>query len=152
MTSSINGTRIFRTALLVESAANLGSMIQIFFTPESFLANLVKDSSQVTPATISLTQWIGTIIVPLTVPLLLSYPNGKDAATFRKLTYTILGAGETSLGIAAAIQYLKGGSGMADNALLGTMAMMGAFLSVRLFVLFVKPECMEVQEDAKKAE
>jgi len=54
---SFNGVQTFRNALLVESAANIGSLIPLFMFPETVLSYLVKGPNQITPATKSLAQW-----------------------------------------------------------------------------------------------
>ena len=57
---SINGVRLFRYALLAESAVNIASVIPMLLAPETFLSFLVKGPNQITPATKSLTQWFAT--------------------------------------------------------------------------------------------
>lgn len=53
---SSSGPGLFRTALLVESAANIGSIIPMITNPESVLSYLVKGPAQITPAAKTLTQ------------------------------------------------------------------------------------------------
>jgi len=54
---SVNGVRLFRYALLFEMGANMVGIIPALFTPEAALRFMLKDPSQITPATKTLMQW-----------------------------------------------------------------------------------------------
>lgn len=155
MTSNSNS--IFRSALLVESAVNIASMFPMILNPEQPLSFLVQGPSQITPATKSLMQWFGGIIALATAPLLLSYPEpgpGQSASVVtarRRLTYAMMGVTEAALGLLTASQYLSGNSGMTNQALLTATGMMGTFLSMRVFFLYVRPELMAAKDSSKKA-
>ena len=101
-------------------------------------------------------QWFGGVIVMATAPLLLSYRGpgpGETASQVtarRRITYFTLGAGEVALGALTLSQYLAGNSGLSDTTLLVATGMMGTFLGMRGFFLFVKPAWMELQETCKK--
>ena len=130
---SLNDNRIFRSALLIESAINVSSMFPLILNPDYCLSFLVRGPSQITPATTSLMQWFGGMIVLATAPLLLSYPepgSGESASVVtarRRITYMMMGTGEAALGLLTASQYMSGNSGLTDQALLTATAMMGTF-------------------------
>ncbi|KAK3051955.1 hypothetical protein LTR09_006909 [Extremus antarcticus] len=88
-------TSIFRTLLLAESAANIGSIIPALFAPELALSYLVRGPSQITPATKSLMQLFGGLVVLATAPLLLSYLEERQSVeqviAKRRLTYAVMG-------------------------------------------------------------
>lgn len=155
---SSSGRQIFRNALLAESAINIASLFPIILSPESVLSYLVRGPSQITPATKTLTQWFGCVIVMSTAPLLYSYPEptlGQSAGEVtarRQAAYMTLGAGELALGALTAASYLTGDSGMTDQALLTATGMLAAFGGMRAFFLFMKPAWMEAtQSSIKKA-
>jgi Trk-type K+ transport system membrane component len=92
---------LYRSTLLFESAANIATCFQMIIDPETSLTNLVKDAAQITPATKSLTQWVGGVMVLTAVPLLLSYPENAPAGEIRarrKLTYQMIGISEVARG------------------------------------------------------
>ena len=152
------GSRIFRSALLIESAANISSIVPMILYPDYVLSWLVKGPAQITPAAKTLTQWFGGIIVLATAPLLLSYPeasSGESASSVtarRRLAYTSLASAEVALGALSLLQYLTGDSGMTDSALLSTMGLMGSIISMRAFFLFARPQLMQAQEGLKKSQ
>ena len=92
------------------------------------------------------------MIIALTVPLALSYPNPKPEAGVpaRRLTYTLLGAGEAALGTVLAVQFMAGDSGISDNFLIAGTGIMGALCAMRGFFLFVIPNWIEAQGNARK--
>ena len=155
---SLNGPSIFRSALLFESAANIGSIFPMILAPETSLSYLVKGPSQITPATKSLMQWVGGLLVLATAPLLLSHPEPSSGQTAgevtarRRLTYMVMGAAEATLGLVTASQYLMGDSGITDQALLTATGMMAGFMGVRAFFLFVNPQWMEAGGTTKKSQ
>ncbi|KAK5121726.1 hypothetical protein LTR85_004601 [Meristemomyces frigidus] len=155
---SFNGVRLFRYALLGEIAANLTGIVPMLFAPETVLSYLATGPNQITPATKSLTQWFAAVVVALTIPLAVSYPNPRPSQGgephiphWRRLTYMLLGAGEAALGTVMAAQYLSGDSGLTDTVLIGGMGTMGALCAMRGFFLFVRPNWMDAQENARKA-
>ena len=92
------------------------------------------------------------MIIALTVPLAFSYPNPKPAAGIpvRRVTYTLLGAGEAAIGTVLAAQFMAGDSGITDSFLVGGMGVMGAICAMRGFFLFVRPNWMEAQGNVRK--
>jgi hypothetical protein len=156
MASSSN--RVFRLALLTESAANISTIVPMILYPDYVLSWLVKGPAQITPAAKTLTQWFGGLIVLATAPLLLSYPepsSGESASSVtarRRLTYTSLALSEATLGALSLFQYLTGDSGMTDVALLSTMGMMGSIIGMRAFFLFARPQLMQAQDGLKKSQ
>jgi len=148
-----NGVRLFRYALITESTMNLACAIPLILNPEYALSFLVKGPSQITPATCTLAQWMGGIVLGMAVPLVLSVPHVPRAAAGRRMTYTMLGACEMALSAVLAAQYLQGAdSGLKPQALVGAAGMMGVILLERGFFLFVRPTWMEGQENAKKVQ
>ncbi|KAK4540513.1 hypothetical protein LTR36_009151 [Oleoguttula mirabilis] len=155
---SFNGVRLFRYAVLGEIALNLASIAPMLLLPETVLSYIVKGPNQITPATKSLTQWFGAVVIALTVPLALSYPNPRPSQGgephiphWRRLTYMVLGAGEAALGTVMAAQYLSGDSGLTDAVLIGGTGTMGVLCAMRGFFLFVRPSWMDAQMNARKA-
>ncbi|TKA52755.1 hypothetical protein B0A55_12133 [Friedmanniomyces simplex] len=159
---SFNGVRLFRYALLFEMGANFTGIIPCLFAPETALSFLVKGPSQITPATASMMQWFGALILTgFTLPLALCYPNPHSYAPPTYLLTLLMipssnpdilfGAGEAGLGTMMLIQWLQGHSGMSDNALLVGAMTMGAFLGMRAFFLYARPSWMEGQANARKA-
>lgn len=80
----------------------------------------------------------------VTAPLLLAYPDPTDPvdpsqrATVlarRRLTYTFVAISEAGFVATTAWQYLAGGSGMTDGALLTATALVAGFGLARSFVL-----------------
>lgn len=119
---------LFQTALLLETAANISSLIPMILTPSHTLTYIVKqDTNQITPLAQTLTQWLGGIVVLATAPLLLSYSeqgDAKEVRARRRLTYSIMGISEVVLGGVMLAQYSSGKSGLMDRVLvLGTGAM-----------------------------
>ncbi|KAI6815177.1 hypothetical protein KC332_g10769 [Hortaea werneckii] len=155
---AFNGTRLFRYALLGEAAINIAGAIPIILNPDSMLKLLVRGPTMINPATRTLTQWFGGLTLALTVPIVLSYPNphpsrgsSSEVMARRRTTYLTLGAGELALGTIMAAQYLLGGSGLTDSALLAGMGMMGGIAAMRGFFLYVRPSWMAAQGNAEKA-
>jgi len=54
---SFNGVRLFRYALLGESALNIASLLPMWLYPEGVATLLFKSPEQITPAAKSLIQW-----------------------------------------------------------------------------------------------
>ena len=157
MSLSLNGHQIYRGLLLLESTANIAATITMIFEPERTLSMILRGPSQITPAIKTMEQWIGGILVVIAVPLILSYPERSgpdhDAAQViarRRLTYQMLGAGEVALALLTASQYLRGDSGMTNQALLIGTGMCGFAASMRAFFLYVRPEWMQPQEQSEK--
>lgn len=67
------------------------------------------------------------------------------------MTYLMLGAGEIALGALAAGQYFLGDSGLNNNTLLISTAMMATLASWRSYCLFVRPDWVEARSSAGKA-
>lgn len=149
---------LIRSLLLGESIVNVGTTLQLILAPHYFLSFLVKGPAQITPATRTLTQWFGGAVVLATAPLLLAYPDpGPDESvntvtSKRRLAYQTLAASEAALSLSATYSYLSGDSGMTDKALLTMSGLLGAFMSVRLFLLYGKPALMEPKASAKKSQ
>lgn len=137
-------TSIFRTLLLAESAANIGSIIPALFAPELALSYLVRGPSQITPATKSLMQLFGGFVVLATAPLLLSYLEERQSVeqviAKRRLTYAVMGISELAIGSITLAQYMQGNSGLTDQALLMATGAMAVFTAMRGYFLFVRPE------------
>lgn len=57
---AFNGTRLFRYALLMEAAANVGGAIPMLLSPDTFLKLVVTGPNMINPATRSFTQWCVT--------------------------------------------------------------------------------------------
>jgi hypothetical protein len=149
---TFNGVRLFRYALLAESAINIASGIPIILAPEFALSFLLEGPAQITPATKALAQWFGAITLGLTVPLLLSVPHVPRAAAGRRMAYTTLGACEATLGAVMMMQWFAGDTGIKMEALATGALAMGSFLGMRGFFLFVRPGWMEGQENVKKVQ
>ncbi|KAK5165481.1 uncharacterized protein LTR77_009010 [Saxophila tyrrhenica] len=146
---------LFRAALLFESAANLASVFPMLLAPETTLSYLVATPSQITSATLTLTQWLAGLITLATAPLLLSYPEtGSPAAVVarRRLTYQIMGISEVALVGIMLGQWVVGGSGMRDGALLVAIAALTGFAGVRGWFLFGRPGLMGVEGKGKKGQ
>lgn len=152
MPKEIDGHQAFRYALLAEAGLNLASVFPMFIDPEHVLTWLFHTPDHITPAACALTQWCGCIIAGLTLPLLLSFPNGYDAPTIRRITYATYAAIETAIGSLVTFQYMKGNSALKSEALYTSMTTMGALVAVRLYFLFIKPEYMGAQTITKKAQ
>ena len=97
---------------------------------------------------------VGIAIVALVVPVALSYPNdpSRQATAWRRLTYTTAGAVELGFSTVLLTQYLIGGSGLTDAALLGGAAAFGGLVVIRAFFLFVRPEWMKAQDNRRKVD
>lgn len=151
---SVPGLRAFRYALLFEAFLNLASVVPMLIDPEHILTWLFDSPDQITPAACALTQWCGCIVAGLTVPLLLSFPNGPDAPVIRRNTYTTYAAVETAIGSLVTMQYFKGGSGLKKEALYTSMTTMAALVAFRIYVLYVKPEYIngQVASEEKKTQ
>lgn len=98
------------------------------------------------------------ILTSFTLPLILCYPNpvpsqggSSQIVAWRRLAYMVSGAGEVAMGTMMLAQWLQVDSGLTDNALLGTTVLMGSFLLMRSYFLYVKPQYMEAQDNARKA-
>lgn len=146
----IDGYRLFRYALLGEATLNLASVVPMFLEPEYILTWLFESPEHITPGACALTQWCGCIIAGLTLPLLLSFPNGKDAPVIRRNTYTTYAAVELAIGVLVTFQYFKDGSGLRSDALYTSMTTMAALVAVRMYFLFGNPEYMGEQTTEEK--
>lgn len=148
-----NGVRLFRYALITEATMNLASAVPMILNPDYMLSFMVKGPAQITPFTRTMTQWLGGIVIGMTVPLVLSIPHVPRAPAGRRMTYTMLGACEVGLSAVMAMQYFQGAdSGLKPQALVSAMGIFGAILLERVFFLFVRPTWMEGQDNAKKVQ
>lgn len=143
---------MFRYALVAEATLNLASVVPMLVDPSYILSWLVKSPDQITPAACALVQWFGCAVTGITVPLILSVPHTPEAPALRKLTYKFFAATELALGTAFTVQYLNGDSGLKPEALWTSMTSMAAFLAIRVYFLVLKPNYMEGQANARKAQ
>lgn len=125
---------------------NVASAIPMILNPDYMLSFMVKGSAHITPSTRSLTQWMGGLVLGMTVPLVLSIPYHPANTTSRRTIYTIFGACEVGLSAVMAMQCLHGDSGLEPQALITAIGIFVGILLGRAFCLFVRPECMENPE------
>ena len=67
------------------------------------------------------------------------------------MTYTTLGAIEVFISAISVLAYVNGDSGLTDEFLVMAAGSMGAFILLRGYFLFVKPNYMDAQQNAKKS-
>ncbi len=152
-----NSRSIFRSALLIEAAANVGMILPLIIAPETSLSYLTQSSAYITPVAASLTQWLGAVVVLATVPLIISYPEPTASeppslvTARRRLTYLSMAASELALGAVTAGQYLRGNSGLKDSVPMGATIMFAGLVGMRAFFLFGKPELMEAKTSLVKS-
>ena len=87
-------------AFLVEALLNIPGIVALTLFPSRtlkfFLATPLP-SAELHGTTILLARALGVLILGLTPPLLIAYPNTKDAAGARRIVYWTLGIGEGGL-------------------------------------------------------
>ncbi|MCJ1477172.1 hypothetical protein MMC13_005843 [Lambiella insularis] len=144
---------VMRYAIATEAFFNLLGAIPMLFSPRSLLL-LISASQQPSPLAISLTQWLGALVLGLTAPLVLAYPNTRRGLQSRPTVYWTLGTGEAALVVVLVWQYLckREGSGMSGRFLMGATGMMTGLCAWRLWVLTAKREWMGRYNDSKKRE
>ncbi|KAH9827966.1 hypothetical protein Tdes44962_MAKER09558 [Teratosphaeria destructans] len=155
---STNGTRLFRSAVLAEIAANTLSLPLMLLYPDRYLRLFVQNPSHINPVSKAVTQWLGGLVLLITLQLAFCYPNPRpsqggtrDVVPYRRLTYLTLGAGELILSTILGVQYLLGTSGLKPNALLAGVGTLSGIAGVRAWFLYARPSWMEAQENARKA-
>ena len=157
---------IIQIALASETLLNIPAVISLCFFPSQTL-NLFLASLPANPdlddTTLFLTRCLGFLILGLTPPLLLAYPNSSDASCKRKMIYMTLGLCEGVLiplylweALRATDQIKAGGAGgLSRSFCLAVAAISGMFLAWRVFVARFKPhwfgETGDVVEKAKKS-
>jgi hypothetical protein len=145
------GTDFFRNGLLIESAANIGGGLAMIMFPKTLLSWMTKPATLVSPLSINLMQWVGGVVLALTTPLLLAYPNTVAGILSRPTCYWTLGAGEVALVPIMLWQYLSGESAFDDKSLLLGAAALGGTLAYRTFVLSTKPEWVGIVKGSEKS-
>ncbi|KAF2431033.1 hypothetical protein EJ08DRAFT_649125 [Tothia fuscella] len=143
---------LIQIALVLESAANILGATAFTFYPNYLLSNGL---STITPSKLStivpassetLLAALGTIVYALTVPLLLSLPDGPHAAAKRAITYQTLLAGELFLTPLMLVKGLnEGGGGFGRTTMLVGAGNLAAITIWRLYALYVKPEILASQ-------
>ncbi|MCJ1409938.1 hypothetical protein MMC19_004022 [Ptychographa xylographoides] len=133
-----NPGTIIRYAFAVEAFFNIFGAIPMLFTPARLLSNLTVDP--VTPLACSLTQWLGALVLSLTVPLLLCLPNTKRAVESRPTVYWTLGAGEAAAVVVMLVQLANGGNGFGITFLRVSILNLGGLCAWRAWVLGYRPE------------
>lgn len=144
---------IMRYALATEATSNVLGAIPMIFLPRTLLL-FVSPSQEPSYLAISLTQWLGALVLGLTAPLVLAYPNTRRGLETRPTVYWTLGVGEAAATGVMLWQYLsKGeGSGMKEGFLVGATAVLSSLVVWRMWVLMVKPEWMGRYDDSRKGE
>jgi len=135
----------------MESLANITGGIGMLLFPNSVLYWMTKTSTPITPLHLELVQWLGGVVLALTTPLLLAYPNTIAGIINRSTCYWTLGAGEAALVPIMAWQLMSGQSSFSDNSLIGGIAVLGGTLAYRAFVLNMKPEWVGIVKGAEKS-
>lgn len=151
MASSLTtGIPLFRRALLLESAGNIfGGTVMILF-PGLILKNITTSTTLSTPLASSLVQWMGALVLALTTPLILSYPNTTAGVAGRYITYWTLGMGEVALMAVMAGQAAAEQTVFNDAALLLSGATLGATLAWRVWCVFFRPAWIGSLAGSKK--
>jgi len=155
--SSTTGPKVFRWALLIESAGNIGSIIPLILAPRATLSYLTRNPAFDTPTAVSLVQWIGALIVVPTIPLIMAYPEPTASQPpslvigRRRTAYLTLGVSEVALAILMMGQYLAGDSGLDDKILLSATATFTLLVGMRGYFLYVRPEWMAPTSSSSKA-
>ena len=146
------GTSLFRNALLVECVANIVGGTGFLLAPEQILSMMTHQSAPITPLSTSLLQWMGALVLALTTPLALSYPNTAAGVGSRATTYWTLGLGEVFLISLMGFQQLSGRSPFTGRFVVGAIAVLSPTLAWRVWCLVYRPEWMgSVREDRKTA-
>ncbi|OCK75303.1 hypothetical protein K432DRAFT_362334 [Lepidopterella palustris CBS 459.81] len=131
---------IIRYAIAIEVVLNVSIAIFVAVFPKALFSPVVTDPSTITTTTISICQWIGTIIVAFTIQLILVLPNTRGALESRRLVYWTLLAGECCLVpifLSQSVSSTEGG--FSRKFLEITASFFIAHMLWRLFCLFVKP-------------
>jgi hypothetical protein len=130
-------------ALLVEILVNIPIATFLLFTPTRVLTHLVSNATSlagVPSSTTTVTQFIGILFFAITVPLVLSLPNGPHAVEVRKVTYYLNGVGEALLIPWLLLKDAGSVSGFGTGILKQGAYQIIPLLAWRVFVLLVKPE------------
>ena len=130
MSSTLSqSSTIIRTALFLESAANIGAAIFILVLPHSSLSALGITSPSVLSK--QLIMYFAGCIIALTVPLVLSMPNKPGIVAVRRVTYATMLGGEIALSFIMVAQGL-GWSGYGGNS--GKKDMSGTMRELKILV------------------
>jgi len=142
---------IIRYAMAIEAAFNVLGAAGVVLAPRSILSFMASSPSQITPLAVTFTQWIGGMVVALTVPLMLCLPNTRRAVESRTTTYWALAAGEGFL-VPMFLWQMGEESGFTRKALVAGAVQLGVLVGWRLYVLLRKPEWMGRYREGKKGE
>jgi hypothetical protein len=160
---------IIRCAMAIEGVFNIFGATMMLLYPATLLSYAIAGVASfadnrsvktcVTPALISMVQWLGALILGLTPQLFLSIPNTRQAIESRRLVYLTLGAGE--LGLAAVILWQVYGSGLeaehvgeqlSNKTLVRIAQQMILMLGLRLYVLYCRPSLLGKYREVAKDE
>jgi hypothetical protein len=151
MDRSAPGT-IIRRAFALEAFFNFsGGILMIGFPTRTLALMQHSSSSPPAPLAITMTQWLGAVVLGLTAPLLLGLPNTRRAVESRVTTYWTLGVPEVCLVGVMLWQLGKGQEGsLSRTSLWVWVVQLSAICGWRAFVLIRKPEWMGRYRELEK--
>ena len=122
------------------------------FLPHQVISMIAK-SPRRDDSTLSanMLQISGTLILALTAPLVMAYPNTATGVASRHIAYITLGLGEVLIIPGLLVWLQSGQSALSDGFLLLMLAALSGTLAWRVFCGFVKPEWMGITSDKRRA-
>lgn len=144
------GTTLFRSALLIESAMNIFGGSGMILFPSAILRSMTYPTTPITPAATNLMQWLGGLVIALSTPLLLSYPNTVAGVASRYTTYWTLAAGEVVLMSVMAVQATSGRNAVTGRFVGAAWGILGVTLAWRVYALVFRPEMIGSVGNARK--
>ncbi|PSK33487.1 hypothetical protein B9Z65_7374 [Elsinoe australis] len=136
---------LIQSALLLEFLGNLTGGLGFLLAPRLSLSFFVRDSTLITPLSLSLLQMLGGITIALAVPLVVAYPDTPSGVTHRRSAYLTLGAGEAM--IVPLMLAWRGSEGcpFSDGFVFGGAGVLAGICAFRAYVLGFKPELMQAK-------
>lgn len=142
---------LIQSALIFETLVTFPPAAMLVIAPNWTLSKLLPTTTilaGIPASTTSLAQMIGSLIVTLTVPLVMSIPDRPHASETRRVAYWLLGAGEALL--IPLLLRKEGTSGFEPGILKTGAIQMAPFLLWRAIVLLGKPEWLAGESEKKK--
>lgn len=144
---------IIQYALIFESLANVYGGTVALLAPKWCIAGMLgpREAANPSPSTLTLVQGFGAMVYALTVPLILSLPDGPQAKAVRAITYYTLGAGELFLIPLLLVKAKQDpASGFKSDVLMKAVGSLAPFAAWRAYVLWLSPTILEPKSAAQR--
>jgi hypothetical protein len=126
------------------------ALVAIPATACNFLSGTNVETELIPAALLTVLQLLGIFLVAITIPIVLSIPDGPNSVERRRFTYYMLGGAEALLVPYFGLKLLQGDSGLDPAVVTQIAGGMIPFLGFRMWALWIQPEMMGAVDESKK--